>query len=68
MKISNKREVQQSEFNHSSDIGFQLFFLNLYKKCDAKPYSILLIDAILTSDKSLTFRKNFLEKKNNQQK
>ena len=38
MKISNKRELQQIAFNHSSDIDFQ-DFMNLYKKYTEKPYS-----------------------------
>ena len=42
MKIPNKREVQQIAFNHSSDIDFQ-DFMNLGKKCTAKPYSSLVI-------------------------
>ena len=46
-KISNKRELQQIEFNNSSDIDFKNF-INLYKKCIAKPYSFLVIDATLT--------------------
>ena len=37
-KIPNKRKLQQTVFNHSSDINFQVF-MNLYKKCTAKPYS-----------------------------
>ena len=61
MKISNKRELQQIAFNHSSDIDFR-DFMNLYKKCIAKPYSFLVIDTTLTSDKSLPFRKNLLER------
>ena len=40
MKILNKLEVQQIAFNHSSDIEFK-FFVNLYKKCTAKPYSCI---------------------------
>ena len=39
-------------FNHSSDIDFK-DFINLYKKCTAKPYSFLVIDATLTSDNVL---------------
>ena len=35
MKISIKQEFQQTTFNHSSRIDF----MNLYKKCTAKPYS-----------------------------
>ena len=46
MKIPNKRELQQIEFNHSSDIDFKNF-MNLYQKCTAKPYSFLVIDATL---------------------
>ena len=49
MKISNKREVQQIAFNHSSDNDFQ-DFMNVFKKCTAKPYSFLVIDTILASD------------------
>ena len=46
MKIPNKRELQQIVFNHSSDIDFQ-DFMNLFKKCTAKPYSFLVIDTTL---------------------
>ena len=60
VKIPKKRELQQIAFNHSSDIDFQ-DFMNLYKKCTAKPYSFLVIDTTLASDNSLRFRKNFLE-------
>ena len=58
MKITNKRELQQIAFNHSSDIDFQ-DFMNLYKKCTAKPYSFLVIDITPASDNSLRFRKIF---------
>ena len=61
MKIPNKRELQQIAFNHSSDIDFQ-DFMNLYKKCTAKPYSFLVIDATLASDNPFRFRKNLLER------
>ena len=61
MKISNKREVQQIAFNHSSDNDFQ-DFMNFYKKCTAKPYSLLVIDTILASDNFSRFRKNPLER------
>ena len=37
MKISNKRELQQVAFNHSSDINFK-DFTSLYKKYTTKPY------------------------------
>ena len=46
MKIPNKQELQQIAFNRSSYIDFQ-DFINLYKKCTAKLYSFLVIDATL---------------------
>ena len=61
MKFPNKREFRQITFNHSSDIDFQ-DFMNLYKRCNAKPYSFLVIDTTLASDNSLQFRKKFLER------
>ena len=36
--------------------------MNLYKKCTAKPYSFLVIDATLASDNLLRFRKNLVER------
>ena len=60
MKIRNKRELQQTAFNHSPDIDFQVF-MNLYKKCTEKPYSFLVIDTTVTSDNSSekeSFRNN----------
>ena len=56
-KILNKQELQQIAFNNSSYIDFK-DFMNLYKKCTAKPYSFLVIDANLTSDNHSRFRKN----------
>ena len=61
MKILTKRELQQIAFNHSSDIDFQ-DFMNLYKKCTAKPYSSLVSDATLASDNYLRFKKNLLQR------
>ena len=55
MTIANKRELQQIAFNHSSDIDFQ-DFMNLDKKCTAKPYPFLVIDNTLASDNSSRFR------------
>ena len=59
MKISNKQELQQTAFNHSSVINFQ-DFMNLLKKCTAKPYSFSVIDTSLTSDNPLRISKNLL--------
>ena len=56
MKIPDKRELQQTAFNHSSDIDFK-DFRNLYKKCTAKPYSFLVTDATLASDNPLISEK-----------
>ena len=49
MKVPNKQERQQIAFNRSSDIDFE-DFINLYKKCTAKPYSFLVIDSTFASD------------------
>ena len=59
MKIPNKRELQQTELNHSSDIDFR-DFMNIYKKCTTGPYSFLVNDTTLPSDDPLRFRKNLL--------
>ena len=59
MKIPNKRELQQIALNHSSDIDVK-DFMNIYKKCTAKPYSFLVNDTTLPSDDPLRFRKNLL--------
>ena len=46
MKIPNTQELQQITSNHSSDIDFK-DFMNLFKKCTAKPYSSLVNDTTL---------------------
>ena len=61
MKTPNKRKLYQIAFNHSSDIDFK-DFINLYKKCNAKSYSFLVIDATLTSDNLLLYRMNLSER------
>ena len=48
-------------FNRSSYIDFQ-DFMNLSKKCTAKPYSFLVIDATLASGNNSCFRKYLLER------
>ena len=60
MKIPNKRELQQTALNHSSDIDFE-DFMNLYKTGTVKPYSFLVINTTLSSDNPSIFRKNLLE-------
>ena len=41
MTIPNKRELQQTALNHSSDIDFK-GFVNFYKKYTVGPYSFLV--------------------------
>ena len=60
MKIPNKRELQQSSLNDSSDIDFK-DFMKIYKKCTAEPFSFLVNDVTLASDNPLRFRKNLLK-------
>ena len=57
MKIPNKRELQQTALNHSSDISSK-DFIKIHKKCIAEPYSFLVNDTTLASDNPLRFRKN----------
>ena len=59
MKIPNKRELQQTVLNHSSDINFK-DVINIYKKSTKEPYSFLVNDTTLPSDDPLRFRKNLL--------
>ena len=61
IRIPNKRELQQIPFNHSSDIGYEVY-MNLYKICTAKPFSFLVIDTTLASDNPLHYIKNLLER------
>ena len=58
-KILNKRELQQTAINHSSDININCF-TNIYRKCTAEPYSFSVNDNMLTSNNPLRFRKIFL--------
>ena len=39
IKVPNKRELKKIAFNHSADIEFK-DFINIYKKCTAKPYYV----------------------------
>ena len=54
IKTSNKRELQQIVYNHSSHIDFK-DFMNFYKL-----YSFYVIEVTLGSDNPLRFRKNLL--------
>ena len=61
MKFSNKQELQQTEFNLSSDIDFK-DFMNLYEKYTAKPFLFFVINTTFASDNPLRFRKNLSRK------
>ena len=56
-KIPNKRELRQIAINHSSDISTK-DFANIYRKYTDEPYSVLVIDTMLSSNNPLRFRKN----------
>ena len=60
LKIPNKKELQQTDLNHSSDIDFK-DFIKIYLKYTAEPYSFLINDTTLPSDNPLRFRKNLLK-------
>ena len=59
--LINKHEsvFHETEINHSSDIDIKNF-INLYKKCTAKSYS--LNSYSYTSNNPLRFRCNLLER------
>ena len=59
MKILNKRKLQQTASNYSSDIEFK-DFMKLCEDYTKVPYSFLVNDTTLSSDKPLRFRKNLL--------
>ena len=60
IKISNKRELQQTALNHSFDIDFK-GFINVYKKYTDKPSSFLVNYTTLSSDNPLRFRENLYD-------
>ena len=55
MKISHKRELQQIDLNHSSDISTK-DFIEINKNCTAEPYSLLVND----TNNFLSFRKDLI--------
>ena len=59
MKIPNKRELQQTALNHSSDIDFK-DFMKIDEKYTNESYSFLVNDTTLPSDDPLRFRNNLL--------
>ena len=61
IKSPNKGGFQQIPYSHSSNIDFK-DFMDLYKKCTAKLFSFLVINATIASDNPLRFGKNLLER------
>lgn len=59
VKITNKRKLQQSAFNHSSDISYANF-IKIYKKYMNEPYYFLVSDTTLVLDHSLSFWENMI--------
>ena len=59
LQIPNKRELQQTALNHSSDINSK-DFIKIYKKNVFLNYIFLVNDSMLASANSLRFRKIFL--------
>ena len=57
MKISNRKDLQQTAIDHSADIDYKSF-LKIYKNCKKEPYSFLTIDTILPGNNPMKFRKN----------
>ena len=55
IKIPNKRELQQMEISHSTDIDLK-DFMKIYKECSAEKYSFLVNDMTLSSNNPLRFR------------
>ena len=61
MKVSSKRELQQTASNNFWDIYFK-DFMKIYKKYTKKPYFFLADDRGWPWDSSLPFKKNILNK------
>ena len=59
MKIPNKKEVQQTASDQSSDIDPK-YFMKIFRKYTAELYSFLINDTTLPSNDPLRFRKNLL--------
>ena len=59
MKILKKRDLKQIVFIYPSDIGFH-GFMEIYKKCIAEPFSVLVNDTTLTSNYPVSLRNNLI--------
>ena len=58
MKIRNRRELQNTAINHSSDIDYN-DVLKIYRNFAKEPYSFFTTDTTIPADDSMSFRKNF---------
>ena len=58
MKIHNKKELQETTIDNSSDIDYK-DFLRIYRNFTKETYSFLTIDTTLPADKPLRSIKNF---------
>ena len=56
MKIHNRRELQQTAINHSSEIDYK-DFQKIYRNCTKEPYSFLTINTTLPVN--MRFTKKF---------
>ena len=57
-RISNKRELQTTAINFSSDIDYK-DFIKIYQNCPKEPFDFFTIDIAKSTDKK--FIKNFDE-------
>ena len=67
MKINNRKELQNTEIDHSTDIDYKDFVKN-YRKCTKDPYNFFTIDTTLPVSDSLWFRKNVFDSYKNDSK
>ena len=58
MKIQSKKELQNIAQENSGNIDFK-DFLKTYKDHTSEPYSCMIIDTTVPSNKPTRFRKNF---------
>ena len=60
MKVHYKRELRNIATTHSADIDYK-YFMNVYRKCTNRPYSLSTIYTTYPANNTLRFRKNFLD-------
>ena len=61
MKITNKHELQQISFDHSSDKDFD-DFVKIFRKAAIELYSFLVNDKTLTSYHPLHFQNKLIDR------